>query len=110
MPSSELQTEFERLVRRLLKRDGNDLYPSRDEHYARLVGVMTPEGKVYIKETVAGLHVSTPNYGRDKNRRLWSVYHWERDSGRVLSWDPDEARKVMPYLERRLVLDLLAEL
>jgi len=97
------QARFDYLCRKLLLHFGNDLYPeSRLD--ARLAAFVTPDGKVFVKRTEAGLHVSSPDYDLG-----WCIYHILTLSDEVARWDQDEANKAAPFLEQKLALDLLAD-
>ena len=97
--------QFDELCRTLIKRDGVDLYPSMEERRSRITSVVTPNGKVFIKQTPEGLHVSTPGY-----KGIWTIYQQPcnpEDTSRCI-WRPAEAIKILPFIKRRLILDLLS--
>jgi hypothetical protein len=102
------QARFDRLCRKLLLHFGNDLYPEgvypTSRIYARLATFNTPDGKVFVKITEAGLHVSSPDYNLGR-----CIYHILTLSNEVARWDQDEANKAVPFLEQKLALHLLAD-
>ena len=63
-----------------------------------IAAVRTPYGPCYIKRTREFFSVG----GKQR------VYFRTRDGRPVSTWLPDEADALLPYIERRLVLDLLA--
>lgn len=71
---------------------------------ARLTTVETPEGTIFIKENEEHFHISTPGYSGN-----WSVLSWSKVSESLVCGDSIEASRWIPYLERKLVLDILAE-
>jgi len=95
---------FAYLCDKLLEVYGNDLYPGKGK-LARLAAVMTPEGKVFIKATDEGIHVSSPNRPAE-----WTIYNWLRASDMVCIWNGPGADKVAVQIEKKLALDLLADI
>lgn len=98
------QSRFLYLCRKLLELHGNNLYPQSGSKKARLAAVQTPDGKVYVKESDLTFHVSSPGYDD-----MWSIYHRTCETDAVI-WNRGAAAEVVPYLEEKLALDLLADI
>lgn len=99
---------FEALCRRHLRIYGSGLTVNRP---FRLSRIMTPDGYIYIKAGAHGLNVSTPDYRprmAANGTSFISVFHCN-EHGKVDLWRPEVAASIVPYLEKALVLDLLAE-
>jgi len=71
----------------------------------RLAVVRTPEGNHYIKSTVVSLSVSTAGYGTVILPP--HIYFLELGCKKPSTWLPDEAEKLLPYIKKGLVLELL---
>jgi len=87
-----------------------DTFGSQLTHAAGpcLAVVRTPEGDHYIKYTSTVFSVSTAGYGKVIPPRF--IYFLARGGETESSWLPDEAEKLLPYIKKRLVLELLADI
>ena len=95
------QARFDYLCHRLLNLNGNNL---TGRPGVWLTSLKTSEGTVYIKQTPKGMHVSTPNYLNG-----WTIYE-RKTPGTIVHWFPDRAAEIVPLLEKKLALDLLADI
>ena len=72
-----------------------------------LAVVRTPEGDHYIKYTMNFFSVSTAGYGKVIPPRF--IYFLGRGGTEPSTWLPDEAEKLLPYIKKGLILQLLAD-
>ncbi len=102
----DLQARFDYLCHKLLDVAGSKLAPkSLDRTIPTLAVIQTDLGNVFIKRTQYGLHVSKPDYSG-----FFTIYQRLPGCDTAAVWDEADAAWLIPMIEQRIPLDLLAEL
>jgi len=94
---------FVYLCTKLLELYGNDLYTSSRNNSPRLASLRTPVGIVFVKTNENGFYVSCPSMLANR-----PIYHRLAENGFVTEFHSGRADRLSPFLEKKLVLDLLA--